>query len=91
MVAPRVIRKDSALSERVKRQTLMQEIIRIRSNTNEKIQEERRIQQMSRFSWKLMLAGCDSRSRKEILLAGLQGFERLVELEKKGRRSPRRS
>ena len=37
MVAPRVIRKDSALSEQVKRQTLAQEIIRIRRNTSEKI------------------------------------------------------
>ena len=33
----------------------------------------------------------DSKSRKEILLAGLKGFERLVELEKKGRRSVNRS
>ena len=42
MVTPRVISRDSALPERVKRETLAQEIIRISKNTHECLRKERR-------------------------------------------------
>ena len=91
MVTPRVINKDSALSERIKRQTLANEIIRIRRNTCEKERERQKERQLTRFAWKLYLSGYDERSRKEILLSGLKGFERLVELDREGVRSLYRS
>ena len=87
MVTPRVIDRDSALPERVKRETLAQEIIRTSKNTHECLRQERRGAQMTRFAWKLYLSGYDVTSRREILLAGLKGFQRLENQEKRGERS----
>ena len=87
MVTPRVIHKESALSERIKRQTLANEIIRIRRNTCETERERLKAEQLTRFAWKLHLSGYDERSRREILLSGLKGFDRLLELDKKGVKS----
>ena len=91
MVAPRVISKESALPDKVKLTTLTQEIIRIRKNTSETVREERKVGQMSRFAMKLMLSGYERKERREIILAGLKGFSRLEELDRKGKRSLNRS
>ena len=80
-----VIEKDSA--ERVKRETLTQEIIRIQRNTSESLREEKRVEHLSRFACKLKNSGYDKRERKEIILARMKGFKRLEELEKRGVRS----
>ena len=55
MVTPRVINSESALSNRIKRQTLANEIIRIRKNTCESEREGKKVEQMTRFAWKLHL------------------------------------
>ena len=49
MVAKRVIDKDSALPERVKRTTLAQEVIRILRNTSETIREGKKAGQLTKF------------------------------------------
>ena len=46
---------------------------------------------MSRFSMKMMLSGYDRKTRREILISGLRGFEKLEELERDGKRSINRS
>ena len=82
---------ESALPERVKMTTLTQEIIRIRKNTSKALRETLKTEQMSRFAMKLMISGYDKKKRKEILKAGLKGFQRLEELERSGKRSLNRS
>ena len=91
MVTPRVISEGSALPERVKRETLSQEIIRIRRNTHESLREGTRKAQMSRFAWKLYQSGYNATKRREIVLSGLKGFEKLEDLDKRGIRSLNRS
>ena len=91
MVAPRLISKESALPTRVKMTTLTQEVIRIRKNTSGSIREKVKVAQMSRFAMKLMLSGYNKTERREILMAGMRGFERLEELEKNGKRSLNRN
>ena len=88
MVAPRVIGKESGLPERVKKTTLTQEIIRILKNTSKK---KKKAAMMSRFTMKLKLSRYDKRERKDILAAGLKGFNRLEELDKEGKRNLNRS
>ena len=90
MVSQRVIGKSSALPERVKCTTLAQEVIRILRNTSERIRKERREGQLTNFAVKLKNSGYNERSRKEIILAGIKGFERIEEEVKKGRRSMNR-
>ena len=87
MVAPRVIGNNSALPDKIKKQTLTQEIIRMMRNTSEKLREGERAILLSRFAWKLMLSGYDSKVRREIIVAGMKGFEKLVEMDKRGVRS----
>ena len=91
MVAPRVIDQKSALSERIKRTTLTQEVIRIRKNTSSSIRDGKKGEQMTRLSWKMWRSGYNEKSRREIIIAGLKGFQRLVDLEEKGIRSLNRS
>ena len=91
MVTPRVLNSESALSDRIKRQTLANEIIRIRKNTCENEREKLKSEQMIKFAWKLYLSGYNNKSRREILLSGLKGFEKLIELDRNGTRSLYRS
>ena len=91
MVSKRVIGKDSALSEKVKCTTLAQEVIRMLRNTSESIREERKKEQLTNLAVKLKNSGYNERSRREILLSGIRGFERIMEDVKKGRRSLNRS
>ena len=91
MVAPRLISRESALPTKVKMTTLTQEVIRIRKNTSRVIREKVKVAQMSRFAMKLMNSGYNKNERKEILVAGMKGFERLEELEKSGKRSLNRN
>ena len=87
MVSKRVINKDSALPERVKCTTLAQEVIRMMRNTSEIIREERKREQLTKFAVKLKNSGYNERNRREILLAGIKGFERILTDVKKGKRS----
>ena len=64
MVAPRVIHQESALPEKVKRQTLTQEIIRIRKNTSERLRGAKKSEQMTRFNWKMWRSGYGAKSRR---------------------------
>ena len=87
MTNPVMIMQRSALPEKVQREALTQEIIRIRRNTIEELRDKLKSEQMSKFAWKLYKSGYCRKERREILIAGLKGFQRLVELERKGIRS----
>ena len=66
-------------SKKVKRQTIAQEIIRVKKNTSQRVSEEEKKEQMSRVAWKMWRSGYEKRKRKEIMLAGLKGFEKWKE------------
>ena len=70
---------------------MLQEIIRIQRNTSESLREEKRVEHLTKFAWKLKNSGYDKRERKEIILAGMKGFKRLEELDRRGVRSINRS
>ena len=46
---------------------------------------------MSRFAMKMMISGYNKRERRDTLIAGLRGFEKLEKLEREGKRSLNRS
>ena len=91
MVSSKMIMKASALPEKVKRQSLSQEVIRRMKNTSEKIRERKRPELMTEMCYKLWHSGYSKKERRDIVLTGLRGFRRLEELERKGVRSLNRS
>ena len=91
MVSDKMIMKESALPTKMKMKSLTQEVIRMMRNTSVSIREEKRPVLMSRMSYKLKKSGYNKEERKEIILAGLKGFRKLEELERRGIRSVNRS
>ena len=57
MVSPLLILNNSALPEKVKRQAITQEIIRVKKNTSQKVDEHEKVEQMSKISWKMWKSG----------------------------------
>ena len=57
MVSPLVIMKESALPEKMKRQVLAQEVIRICKNTSECVNDDEKKEQMKKIAKKMKLSG----------------------------------
>ena len=84
MARKTVINKKSALSERTKVSSLSQELIRRMKNTSEDVPMKERIDIIDEYAKQLVTSGYSPNQARDIIQAGLVGYETLVKkVEKK--------
>ena len=75
---PLVIHQKSAMPSKVKRTCLTNEVIRIMRNTSRDVPDEVRRFFLSEFAQRLRMSGYPEQFRREILVAGLKGYDKQV-------------
>ena len=90
MASSLVMMNKSALPHRMKVTTLTQEIIRRQKNTARSVGSKRRREILSKMMVKMKRSGYDQRMRRRVLVAGMRGYEKMVETEEKGGRKVNR-
>ena len=86
MKSKMVIGKASALPNNVKMKTLTQEVFRRMHNTKESILEENKSIILTEYMQKLKTSGYTLDERFNILLGGINTYDKLKKLEKEGKR-----
>ena len=76
---PILMRQDSAMPERIKRNSLVQEGIRRLCNTKRELPWSLKKDILSEFSHKLMMSGYSDKYRLEVISAAILGYERQCE------------
>ena len=76
---PILMRQDSAMPEKIKRNSLVQEGIRRLRNTKRELPWALKQEILSEFSHKLMVSGYKEKYRLEVISAAITGFERQCE------------
>ena len=76
----------SAMPHRTKIVSLSQEVIRRQRNTSRNVGEQVRKENLSKMMSKLKKSGYDINMRRNILLSGMRGYERMVKEEDEGKR-----
>ena len=76
----------SAMPEQVKRTTLSQEVIRILRNCHPKLPWEEKVAHLNAFTERLRDSGYPERMRAQIVWSGLNGYNRMKEVENNGGR-----
>ena len=84
MTNPLVIHQRSAMPMRIKRVCLANEVIRIMRNTSKDAPEEVKKFFLSEFSQRLRMSGYSERFRKDIIRAGIRGYEKQVKRDEEG-------
>ena len=84
MANPYVILSKSAMSDRIKRNTLVQEAIRRLRNTSRDLPWDLKAKLLSEFSNKMMNSGYSETFRLEVIQAAVRGYERQCEKADKG-------
>ena len=79
-----------ALPHRIKVTTLTQEVIRRMRNTSRSVGKSRRAEILSNFMKKMKKSGYCRKTRRNVLLAGLKGYFRMVKEEDAGGRKVNR-
>ena len=70
------IMQRSVIPEKVKRNSLTQEVIRRLRNTSRKIDWGTKAEILSKFSHSMMILGYNQEFRTDIIMAGMKGFEK---------------
>ena len=91
MAKETLIMRDSALSEKVVISSLTQNLVRRMLNTSETVNIEERIKVVNQFSYQLRLSGYSAEQSRDIVKAGLTGYENLLERSKKEKKNLHRS
>ena len=86
MKSKMVIGKASALPNNVKMKTLTQEVFRRMHNTKETILEEHKSTMLTEYMKKLKTSGYTQEERYNILIGGMNTYNKLKKLEKEGKR-----
>ena len=81
-----VLMEKNALPHRMKITTLTQEIIRRMKNTSRTIGKKRRAVILTNFMKKIMKYGYGAKTRRNVAIAGLKGYYRMVKTEEEGGR-----
>ena len=89
--SPQVIMYDSAMPARVKFQTLANEAIRRMRNSDRDLSPAQRAAILTHLSGKMARSGYPATTRKQVIQAGLQGYYRLVKLQRVGSRRVNRT
>ena len=74
----------SAMPERIKRTTLSQEVIRILRNCHPDLPWKQKLVHLNKLTERMRDSGYPEKIREEVIEYGLQGYERMLEVEKAG-------
>ena len=86
MNSPYVIMERSAMPQQVKITSMVQEVIRRKRNFSRMVPEEEVKWEMSRFCAKMKRSGYSEGVRRDVLLSGIKGYEKMLRNEREGRR-----
>ena len=84
MANPFVILSKSAMSDKIKRNTLVQEAIRRLRNTSRTLPWDLKAKILSEFSNKMMISGYSEQFRLEVIQSAVRGYEKQLEKHDKG-------
>ena len=80
------ILEKSAMPLKVKRTTLSQEVIRVLRNCRLDIPWEEKAAMLTEMSTRMMMSGYPEKFREEVIISGVQGFEKMVAVQESGGR-----
>ena len=81
-----VLMEGSALPHKMKVTTLSEEVLRRMKNTSKKVGKSRRAAIMTDFMKKMRRSGYGAKMRRNVAIAGLRGYYRMVRVEEEGGR-----
>ena len=76
----------SAMPAKVKRTTLTQEVIRILRNCRLELPWEMKAELLTEMSAHMMMSGYGEKFREEVIVSGVNGFEKMVQVQEDGGR-----
>ena len=79
-----VLMARSAMPMKMKRVSLVQEVVRIQRNTSKYEKEEVKKNSLSEFSLRMKCSGYNEKFRKEVITDGIRTFEKQVERSRRG-------
>ena len=83
---PLMMLEMSAMPANMKRTVLTQEVIRIRRNMSKRLPWEETVKHLDDFSERLKLSGYDEDYRFQVIKAGVEGFDKMLQEEETGGR-----
>ena len=86
MNTPYVIMASTAIPQKVKVTTMVQEVIRRMRNMCKWVEKWEVEDELSKFCGKMKLSGYGEGFRRKVLLSGIKGYERMVVNQREGRR-----
>ena len=87
MNSPYVIMAASAMPQKVKITTMVQEVIRRMRNMNKWVEKDEIDDELTLFCVKMKMSGYGESVRREVLLSGIKGFERMKRNHVEGKRN----
>ena len=80
MVSQMVLHKRSAMPEGIRRATLNQEMVRRMLNTSEDVKDTKRVEIVDDYAQKMINSEYTIEETRNVIMAGLKGYERLLSL-----------
>jgi hypothetical protein len=86
MANPLLMMEMSAMPAKVKRTTLVQEVVTIRRNIRPGLPWDVTVKHLDNFCKRMKASGYNQQYRYQVLKSGMEGFERMLETERRGGR-----
>ena len=86
MANPLLMMEMSAMPAKVKRTTLVQEVVRIRRNTRPGLPWDVTVKHLNEFCKRMKASGYNQQYRFQVLKSGMEGYEKMLETERRGGR-----
>ena len=86
MANPLLMMEISAMPAKVKRTTMVQEVVRIRRNTRPGLPWDVTVKHLNEFCKRMKSSGYNEQYRFQVLKSGMEGYEKMLETERRGGR-----
>ena len=86
MANPLLMMEMSAMPAKVKRTTLVQEVVRIRRNIRTGLPWNITVKHLNNFCQRMKASGYNQNYRYQVLKSGVEGFDKMLEVERSGGR-----
>ena len=86
MANPLLMMEISAMPAKVKRTTMVQEVVRIRRNTRPGLPWDVTVKHLNEFCKRMKSSGYNEHYRFQVLKSGMEGYEKMLEIERRGGR-----
>ena len=83
---PLLMMQMSAMPAKVKRTTLVQEVVTIRRNIRPGLPWDVTVKHLNNFSRRMKTSGYDQNYRYQVLKSGMEGYDKMMEVERSGGR-----